>query len=140
MLHWEIIDEKTSISSALALAHALGKTKKPKTITIDNGGEFIGEEFQHVLNENGIECFRTHPYTPEENGKIERFWDTLEKARASGRILDAPYIEAIITEYNDVWEHSSLKKQLNKPSTPSNAWRTLEHYDGQNDAEIVYIE
>ena len=30
VLHWEIIDEKTSISSALALAHALGKTKNQK--------------------------------------------------------------------------------------------------------------
>ena len=140
VVHWEVIDEKTSIASALALAHALEKEKKPKTITIDNGGEFIGKEFQHVLDEKGIECFRTHPYTPEENGKIERFWDTLEKARTSGRLLDAPYIDAIITEYNNVWQHSSLRKQLNKPSTPLEAWRTMVHYDGQDDAEIVYIQ
>ncbi|KAH0786338.1 DDE-type integrase/transposase/recombinase [Histomonas meleagridis] len=141
VVHWEVvIDDKTYIASALALIHALGKSQKPKTITIDNGGEFVGEEFQHVLDEKGIECFRTHPRTPEENGKIERFWSTLEKARAAGRILDIPYIDLIITEYNNAWLHSSLKKQFHFPLTPLNAWNTMEHYNGQIDADIVYIE
>lgn len=138
VVHWEIIDEKTSIASALALVHALGKAQKPKMITIDNGGEFIGEEFQSVLKERSIECFRTHPYTPEENGKVERFWLTLERARAEGRQLDEGYIGSIITEYNDVWEHSGLREQLGFASTPSKAWNTMEKYNGQQDAEIIF--
>ena len=40
-------------------------------ITIDNGTEFIGQQFQNVLEEFNIKCHRTHPYTPQENGKIE---------------------------------------------------------------------
>ena len=138
VVHWEVIDEKTSIASALALAHALEKAPKPKMITIDNGGEFIGKEFQDVMNEKSIECFRTHPYTPEENGKVERFWLTLERARNEERQLDECYINAIINEYNDVWEHSGLREQLGFSSTPSKAWGTLEKYNGQSDAEIIY--
>ena len=138
VVYWEVIDEKTSIASALALAHALEKVPKPKMITIDNGGEFIGKEFQDVMNEKSIECFRTHPYTPEENGKVERFWLTLERARNEGRQLDECYINAIINEYNDVWEHSGLREQLGFSSTPSKAWGTLEKYNGQSDAEIIY--
>ena len=140
IVHWEVIDAKTSLASAQALIHALVKTKKPMMITIDNGGEFIGKEFQRVMTEQSIEHFRTHPYTPEENGKVERFWLTLERARNEGRQLDNQYIQDIINEYNNVWEHSSLRKQLGKSSTPLNAWNTLVHYDGQDDATIVYLQ
>ena len=140
VVHWEVIDEKTSMASAVALVHALGKATKPKKITIDNGGEFIGEEFQQVLKENCIEDWRTTPHTPEQNGKVERFWRTLESARNKGRTLDIQYIQAIINEYNDVWEHSSLKSEQGMPSTPSKAWATIEHYNGQSDAGLVYTQ
>lgn len=140
VVYWEVIDEKTSIASAFALIHALEKVRAPKKITIDNGGEFIGKEFQTVLQEKGIEDWRTELFTPEQNGKVERFWLTLEMARYKGRILDTEYIRDIINEYNDVWEHSSLRAQLGKPSTPANAWKTIEHYDGQSDAGIVYTQ
>ena len=66
VIYWEVIDEKTSYASAKALINALSKTTKPKTITFDNGGEFIGPEFQQVLQEKGIECHRTHPRTLED--------------------------------------------------------------------------
>ena len=138
VIYWEVIDEKTSYASARALINALSKSTSPKTITIDNGGEFIGPEFQQVLQEKGIECHRTHPRTPEENGKIERFWKTLEMGRASGLVLDNAYITEIISEYNNVWKHNSLRKQLGKSMTPLQAWMTLQHYNGQSDAEIVY--
>lgn len=139
-MHWEVLKEKTSIASANALVHALEKTAKPKTITIDNGKEFIGIEFQNVLQSNGIEDWRTHPYTPEQNGKVERFWRTLESARNKERPLDEEYIRSIIHQYNNVWEHSSLKAQLGKASTPASAWETLEHFNGQADACIVYAQ
>ena len=54
--------------------------------------------------------------------------------------LNAEYIQTIIVEYNDVWEHSSLKEKLNMSSTPSKAWATIEHYNGQPDAKIVYTK
>ena len=108
--------------------------------TIDNGGEFIGKEFQMVMEAQGIEEFRIHPYTPEENGKVERFWLTLERARSEGRLLDEVYIHDIITEYNNVWEHSSQTQQLGTSSMPLNPWNTQVHYDGQDDATIVYLQ
>ena len=68
LLHFEIIPVKTSALASNALLNAIGKHSKPKMITIDNGGEFVGELFQCVLIVYGIKCFRTKPYTPQQNG------------------------------------------------------------------------
>ncbi|KRT78250.1 hypothetical protein AMK59_6683 [Oryctes borbonicus] len=49
----------------------------------DNGREYISDEFKTFCRENGIYMDYTTPYTPEQNGKAERFNRSLvDKARA----------------------------------------------------------
>jgi transposase InsO family protein len=48
-------------------------------MTIDKDREFVGEDFQRTLKEHGIQQWRTGPYTPEQNGKMEGWWQTLER-------------------------------------------------------------
>ena len=74
-------------------------------LTIDNGGEFVENPFQSVLSANGIEEFRTHLYTPQQNGKIERFWSTIERARGAGFKWSLEKIHETINEYNSYWNH-----------------------------------
>ena len=136
LLHFEIIPVKTSALASNALLNAIGKYSKPKMITIDNGKEFIGKLFQNVLIVYGIKCFKTHPYTPEQNGKIERFWETLEKS--AKHELSGKYLEQIVSEYNSVWPHNSLHKLTGKAMTPLEAWNTMEKWNGQDDAKIEY--
>lgn len=49
----------------------------------DNGGEYVGKEFETWLLKNGIRHETTVPYTPEQNGVSERLNRTvLESARS----------------------------------------------------------
>ncbi|CAI7785088.1 unnamed protein product [Closterium sp. NIES-53] len=52
---------------------------KVKVIRTDNGGEFIGADFEVVLNKKGIQHQLTVPYNPQQNGVAERFNRTLQE-------------------------------------------------------------
>ncbi|CAI7804243.1 unnamed protein product [Closterium sp. NIES-53] len=52
---------------------------KVKVIRTDNGGEFIGADFEAVLKEKGIQHQLTVPYNPQQNGVAERFNRTLQE-------------------------------------------------------------
>lgn len=58
------------------------RNKRIKILRTDNGGEYIGRDFQNYLKNNGIVHQRTNSYTPEQNGMAERFNRTIvERAR-----------------------------------------------------------
>lgn len=60
-----------------------------KKLRTDQGTEFLNEKFTNVLNEYEIEHRKNTPYCPEENGKIERFHETLnQKALCYGFYQD----------------------------------------------------
>jgi transposase InsO family protein len=46
--------------------------KKVKGFQMDNGGEFTSNEIKAWCNDNGIKIFYTMPYSPEQNGIVER--------------------------------------------------------------------
>ncbi|CAI5936943.1 unnamed protein product [Closterium sp. NIES-64] len=52
---------------------------KVKVIRTDNGGEFIGNEFEAMLKKKGIQHQLTVPYNPQQNGVAERFNRTLQE-------------------------------------------------------------
>ncbi|CAI7758968.1 unnamed protein product [Closterium sp. NIES-53] len=52
---------------------------KVKVICTDNGGEFIGNDFEVVLKKKGIQRQLTVPYNPQPNGGAERFNRTLQE-------------------------------------------------------------
>ncbi|CAI7876180.1 unnamed protein product, partial [Closterium sp. NIES-53] len=52
---------------------------KVKVIRTDNGGEFIGADFEAVLKKKGIQHQLTVPYNPQQNGMAERFNRTLQE-------------------------------------------------------------
>jgi transposase InsO family protein len=60
-------------------------------ILSDNGAEFAGDQdhpFEAMLAELGIRHRRTRPYRPQTNGKIERFWRTLDQDVIEGATFD----------------------------------------------------
>jgi transposase InsO family protein len=123
LMHIEIINDKSMISSSNAFNNALMLNPKPHMLTIDNGKEFIGINFQDILSREDIKQHRIHPGNPEENGKIERFWGTIDRA-----LKDRTKIEEFVREYNTVWPHSSLKALTGKSMTPQQAWDEMDHY------------
>jgi hypothetical protein len=55
-----------------------------KKLRSDNGGEFMGEEFKTILLQHNIRHEQCSPYSPHQNGVVERGWRTLfESARSS---------------------------------------------------------
>ena len=67
-------------STANEFIKCLQKWKKPHMITVDNGSEFIGKQFTDVAHQYKIKFHRIHVREPEENGKVERFWQTLDSS------------------------------------------------------------
>ena len=133
LIHAEILTSKSAIFTASALRNALSKESKPYMITIDNGTEFIGQQFQNVLEEFNIKCHRTHPYTPQENGKIERWWKTFDRS-----LFECTSMEDLINEYNYYWPHRSLQELNQKKTTPADAWRNMEHWENKENFELIY--
>ena len=57
--------------------------RKLKTLRSDNGGEYMSNEFQQYLEQEGIHHQNTIPKTPQQNGVAERMNRTLEEALRS---------------------------------------------------------
>jgi len=49
----------------------------PKLLYGDNGKVYVSNQLKRLCGELGIAMAHTRPYTPESNGKQERFWATL---------------------------------------------------------------
>ena len=135
IIHLEILKERTMKATAEALRKTLEDNPKPHQIVIDNGKEFIGKEFQEVLKSKGIKEPRIHVGEPEENGKIERFWGTLERT-----LIDRSKLQEFVDEYNKIWSHRGLKSIMKRKMTPEEAWRKMDHYEGRDDLVIDYYE
>ena len=92
----------------------------PRQLMSDNGSEFVGigakagpTRFLRRLEDLGVEHLAIKLRTPETNGKIERFWLTLEQellmrvgiySLAQGREA----LSGWVTEYNFNRRHSAL--------------------------------
>jgi transposase InsO family protein len=62
-------------------------------ILSDNGSEFASKKnprhpFERLLQFYQIKHYYTQPYRPQTNGKIERFWETLENELLIGETFD----------------------------------------------------
>jgi hypothetical protein len=94
-----------------------------KRIRSDNGGEYVGKEFQGYLKEQGIIHEFTNSYSPEQNGVAERLNRTLnDKARCMLENAKLPkqfWAEAVRTA-NHIRNNSTCKPCGNK--TPMELW------------------
>ena len=74
---------------------------KIKALRSDRGGEYISEEFQDFLKENGIKSEPAAAYSPQQNGVAERLNRTLVEAARSmlthANLSNAFWAEAIST-------------------------------------------
>lgn len=106
----------------LLLSHRYGV--KFKEIMSDNGAEFSSRNntanhpFESTLKFLDIKHIYTKPCTPKTNGKIERFWKTLEDELLSGETFDTldeftHYIKGYCIYYNEHRMHQGIN--LKKP-------------------------
>lgn len=95
-----------------------------KEILSDNGTEFasksnpINHPFEKMLNYLEIKHRYTKPCTPKTNGKIERFWRTIEEELLNGETFETyeefcHYIKGYSLYYNEKRTHQGI--HLKKP-------------------------
>lgn len=100
------------------------KSRKIKTIRSDNGGEYISTEMEKYLKDNGIIHQKTVPYTPEQNGRSERFNRSIvEKSRCllfDAQLNKELWAEAVNTAV--YLSNRSPKACLGKNTTPYEIW------------------
>jgi transposase InsO family protein len=74
----------------------------------DNGKEFGGKNlkekrdnpFERMLIEMGVKHRYTRPYRPQTNGKVERFWKTIESELLEDTVFDSiEHLETELAEY-----------------------------------------
>lgn len=68
----EILRKITAQETAERLERIFVRLGYPRTITLDNGRQFVSREFEEFFNRRGIILNRTTPYWPQENGLVER--------------------------------------------------------------------
>ncbi|MBF0366476.1 MAG: transposase [Oligoflexia bacterium] len=93
---------------------ALLKRSMPRSFLSDNGSAFVSKEFTQGLSRLGIQIDNTLPLHPEQNGKQERFFSTLE-----GWLMDLIENKKEITlkELNDytlVWLEMEYNRSKHK--------------------------
>lgn len=80
----------------------------------DNGSEFGNKDtknkanhpFERLLIEMGIKHRYIRPYRPQTNGKIERFWKTIEEDLLSEMCFDSfEHLQTELTEYLYYYNH-----------------------------------
>ena len=85
---------------------------KPRIIS-DNGPQFIARDFKEFIRISGMTHFRTSPYYPQSNGKIERWHKSLKsECIRPGTPLsldDAPrLVQAYVEHCNNVRLNSAI--------------------------------
>ena len=113
IIYWTLIQDKSADTVSLHLRNLLARHCPPSRLVSDNGSEFIASSVQEILQHHDIIQYRIKPYTPQENGKMERWWRTIEDS-----IYNKEDLGPGIFQYNYIWYHSSLKHLYGRNTTP----------------------
>ena len=100
--------------------------RKLKTLRSDNGGEYISNEFEEYLEQEGIHHQNTIPKTPQQNGVAERMNRTLEESIRSmlseSKMPKQFWAEALSTA---TYLRNLSPTKAVKDITPYEAWSSI---------------
>ena len=115
---------KTKDEAAKLIMHYVAKVEKQtgnavKCFRTDNGGEFVNAHLKDFLASRGIEFELTQPYTPQENGSVERdnrtvkeLENTMLHAAKLNRALWAEMVHTAVYLHNRVPNRKEDKSPL----------------------------
>ena len=89
---------------------------QPGTLVCDGAGEYVSNDIKHLCRRKGVRLEFSAPYTPQENGKVERNWGTITPmARClleqSGLEKEYwPYALNMASEIKNFCFHSGIQK------------------------------
>lgn len=126
----EVVEDIKSLSVMFAALKSINflnahyKIQFEEVLT-DNGSEFSSRTnldhhpFERMLLELGIKHRYTKPYRPQTNGKVERFWRTLNEDLIEGTTFDSldhfkDELQQYLIYYNNYRPHQGLNNQIPK--------------------------
>jgi len=100
------------VETVLQRAREKFPAEHPRIIT-DNGPQFIARDFKEFIRICGMTHVRTSPYSPQSNGKMERWFKTLKgeciRVKTPLSLEDARRLVAeFVNHYNTVRLHSAI--------------------------------
>ena len=113
----EIYPDETAASATAFLSRAVRWLARwgvtVRAVMTDNGGSFRGHRFRALRRRLGLEHIWTRPYTPQTNGKAERFIRTTLAEWAYARpyrtsLARASALSDFLRHYNRARPHSAL--------------------------------
>ncbi|MDR1198256.1 MAG: integrase core domain-containing protein [Prevotellaceae bacterium] len=123
----EVLEDKKALTVMFATLKALNILKQQYNVEVDavltdNGAEFGSgpatknkEEhpFERLLLEMSIKHRYTRPYRPQTNGKVERFWRTLNEDFIDGALYEnledlRNELLGFLVYYNEHRPHSAI--------------------------------
>ena len=124
-LAWtEVVDDLKSLSVMFAALKSINMLNAEygvrfEAMLTDNGAEVAsprnkaGHPMERMLMELGIKHRYTRPYRPQTNGKVERFWRTLNEDLLDGRVFESAEelkdeLLAYLIYYNTARPHQGL--------------------------------
>ena len=131
----EVVEDITSLTVMFASLKILNLLNQKYRIQMgvvlsDNGSEFaskrkpMGHPFERMLLELGIKHQYTPPYRPQTNGKVERFWRTLNEDLIDGTLFTSnahfrDELEQYLIYYNEYRPHQGLAGKTPKEMNDS---------------------
>lgn len=112
-----IFNDKTASRVKSVMIEAIEKCNaKPLIYWSDNGLENTAKENKVFYAEQKIEHITTLPGNPQSNGKIEKFWSSMDKRVSKFQDWESliPNIDKYINDYNTKIPHSGLEKGEDK--------------------------
>lgn len=114
ILEWEIRESMKEADVELILERARERFPgvRPRVIS-DNGPQFIARDFKEFIRLTGMTHWRTAPYYPQSNGKIERWHKSLKNDGVRPASPQTPHdakrvVAAYVDYYNGERLHSAI--------------------------------
>lgn len=134
----ELISDIKSLTTMFATMRILNYFKQAyniefKELLSDNGSEFgkknikspADHPFERLLMEMGIKHRYTRPYRPQTNGKIERFWKTIETDLLEDMTFDSiDHLMDELSQYIYYYNHQRPHQGING-DTPVSFFKKL---------------
>lgn len=116
-------DEALAALKKIQKAAETERNLKLKALRTDRGGEFTSKEFVEYCDEHGIKHFLTAPYTPQDNGVVERRNQTVVgMARSLLKSLGVPAKFWRVAVCTAVYLLNRSPTKSVKNMTPYEAW------------------
>ena len=131
----KVVERATARAVCVAFAEALARFGVPEEVQSDNGKQFSdrfgkgGEVmFDRICRKNGIKHRLTDPFSPNQNGKVERFHGTLrpdflDQVAPFTSLAAQAAVDAWVADYNRDRPHQALDPKL--PVTPADRFRPV---------------